>query len=188
MPSFDHLSDNELAGKLAKSGDMRLFEVLYDRFANKIYFKCLSILKSKAAAQDACHDIFLKAYLRLKTFDGRAQIGSWLYAISYNHCIDVLRKRKKWVLEDTEALADHEAHDPQGENEILQLKVRELREVLEALPPVETAILLMKYQDNLSVSDMAVQLKIGESAVKMRLKRARDHANAIYRKRLNKIL
>ena len=188
MPSYNHLSDSELAGKLAKSGDMHLFELLYDRFANRIYFKCLSILKSKPEAQDACHDIFLKAYMRIKTFDGRAQIGSWLYAISYNHCIDVLRKRKKWVMEDAESLQHYEAPDEHGENEILQIKVRELRMVLEALPPVETAILLMKYQDDLSIHAMAEQLNIGESAVKMRLKRARDHANTIYQKRLTKIL
>jgi RNA polymerase sigma-70 factor (ECF subfamily) len=188
MSSYVQLSDTELAEKLARTGDMHLFEILYDRFASKIYFKCLSILKSRQEAQDACHDIFLKAYLRIKSFDGRAQIGSWLYAISYNHCIDVLRKRKKWVLDDLEALADTELADESADHAILKLKVRELRHVLEALPSVETAILLMKYQDDMSIQEMAKHLKIGESAVKMRLKRARDHAATLYQKRLNKIL
>lgn len=181
------LSDAELVSKILETGDPSWFEGLYDRYADKVYHRCLSLLGSSDEARDASHDIFIKVYLQLSKYNHQAAFGTWLYAICYNFCIDSLRKKKRFrlseiddrVLEDTLAESDHD--------DLMQIKVQELRRVLSQLKPEDRSLLLMKYQDDLPVVQIGELLQLGESAVKMRLKRARQRALELYRKRIDPI-
>ncbi|WP_340155976.1 sigma-70 family RNA polymerase sigma factor, partial [uncultured Winogradskyella sp.] len=58
--------------------------------------------------------------------------------------------------------------------EFQDMRVEQLKKVMELISPDEKMILLLKYQDNLSIKELAEALDIGESAVKMRLKRAKE--------------
>ncbi len=161
--------------------DAARFGVLYDRYSAKVFQKCLGMTRDKDLAHDLTHDIFLKAFVGLVKFDHRSKFGTWLYSITYNYCLDHLRKSQRNRTSDVD-----EAIDPGGlsedryETELLSLRADRLSPVLDAIDPADRAILLMKYQDELSIKDMMEVLVLSESAVKMRVLRARERALAKY--------
>jgi RNA polymerase sigma factor (sigma-70 family) len=173
----DTLSDEAVVERIL-AGEQQLQEVLYDRYSAKIYHKCLSLLKDKEAAKDCTHDIIVKIFMNLANFKGKSAFSLWVHSISYNYCIDYLTKQKRTGFSefgnnDYENLADDE---DSLQNKLLQdLKLTQLEAVFELLGADEKLILMMRYQDGMSVRDISETLDIGESAVKMRLKRGRDH-------------
>ena len=175
------LSDEELVAELQRSMDADRFGLLYDRYAAKVFQKCVGMTRDKELAKDLSHDIFMKAFLGLAKFDHRAKFGTWLYSITYNYCLDYLRKNQRQRTESAEE--DLEAEDlteDRSEQELLSLRADRLSPVLEAMDPTDRAALLMKYQDELSIKDMMDILGLSESAVKMRVLRARERALAKY--------
>lgn len=154
------------------------FKLLYSRYAGKIYSKCISLLKEDALAEDATQEIFTKIFLNLSKFAERSKFSTWVYSITYNYCIDYLRRQKKQknlFTGDVDRAPDIPDEDVVDE-ELLQMEVQQLKEVLQSIPVGDKAILLMKYQDDLSIKEIATILEITESAVKMRIKRAKAKA------------
>lgn len=167
--------DTELV-HLIKSGNKRLQNELYDRYNGKIYFKCLAITKSKELAKDLTHDIFIKIFLNLHTFSGKSAFSFWVYAITYNTCMEHLRKKKSSLFKNIEEeleVADLSSADT-TEKLLLELQLDQLKQLLEQMKPHHRLLLLMRYQDGMSIKDISSTLKMSESAVKMRLKRSRE--------------
>jgi len=99
---YKNFSDNEVIEKI-KNGDKSLFEVLYNRYADKVFYKALGLTKDRNIAKDLAHDIMIKIFLNLSKFKGTAPFSLWVHSISYNHCIDYLRKKKKMTYMDFES-------------------------------------------------------------------------------------
>jgi len=178
-------SDKELITQILATGDTTLFGILYDRYANKIYRKCISMVKNTEDAQDLSHDILVKAFLNIARFAGNSSFSTWLYAITYNQCIDFLRQRqKKRTIEFDSAYENIDQVDDEetviAEKKLFDMEVERLQELMYLLSNEDRAILLMKYQDEMSVDDIRQVLNLNISAVKMRLKRARDRLRKHY--------
>ena len=174
------LSDEDLVAELQRAMDADRFGVLYDRYAAKVFQKCMGMTRNRDISQDLAHDIFLKAFLNLSKFDHRSKFGTWLYSITYNYCLDHLRKDQRQRTSDLEEGQVEDGADDRYEAELLSVRADRLGSVLEALEPGDRAMLMMKYQDELSVKDMMDVLGLTESAVKMRALRARERALAKY--------
>lgn len=159
------------------------FGLLYDRYSEKVYHKCISFVKDLDLAQDLAHDVFLKTFLNLSRFNHQSKFSTWLYSLTYNFCIDFVRKNSKVRIEDEDELVNiPQNEDDENEKELLKLRSERLVEVLELIPPGDKAILLMKYQDEMSIHDIQTSMDLAESAVKMRLARAKAKALEVYRK------
>ena len=148
---------------------------MYERYASKILGKCISILKNEAAALDATQEIFMKLLLNLSKFSAKSKFSTWVYSISYNYCIDVVRKRKKQqnLLAEVPRTKEDEDVDEISDAELLEVRIERLEIILDMMNPDDKIILLMKYQDEMSIADISENLRISESAVKMRIKRAK---------------
>ncbi|MBK8472662.1 MAG: RNA polymerase sigma factor [Sphingobacteriales bacterium] len=172
------LNDRQLIDRIISSGDTALFSVLYDRYANKVYRKCIGMVRNKDDAQDLAHDILVKAFLNISNFEGNSTFSTWIYAISYNQCIDFLRQRQKLPTNDYEEsdnLLNYQDDDTQiAEKELFEMGVERLNLLIYQLSEDDRAILLMKYQDGMSIDNIILVLNVTESAVKMRLKRDRE--------------
>lgn len=178
------LSDEQLVSYIIKTKDSTLFAELYDRYAPIIYNKCLGFAKSKVEAEDLTHDIFIKLFIKIGTFKGQSKFSTWLYSFTYNFCVNYIERnsyKKREKVQDTETLKD-KATDEISDEDILNMKTKKLVKVLDVIEPKEKMILLLKYQDNLTIKELCEVLEIGESAVKMRLKRAKEKAMEIYNK------
>ena len=184
------LSDSEAVRLYLQTQEPEYFSLLYHRYAAKVFGKCISILKDYDEAKDAVQDIFIKIMTNLASFGERAQFSTWIYSITYNFCIDVIRKKKKektLFTDDIERVPDVAADEVPDEF-LLAMEVKRLKTVLEMLPSGDKMILLMKYQDEMSIRDISEVLKKTESAIKMKIKRAKHKAQEIYYKKYGKDL
>jgi RNA polymerase sigma factor (sigma-70 family) len=175
------MKDIEVIHRYLQSQASRCFELLYSRYSSKIYAKCISLLKDEALAQDATQEIFLKVFLNLSRFGEKSRFSTWVYSITYNYCIDYLRRKKKQKaifsdeIENIPDIAVEEVSD----KILLEMEISQLKEVLENIPPGDKAILLMKYQDGMSIREIAGVLDKTESAIKMKIKRAKAKAQKV---------
>lgn len=133
------------------------------------------MLGDRGIAEDTTQDIFMKLFTRLVKFEGKSKFSTWVYSVTYNHCIDLIRRGKSRQqivqVEDLNKLP--ERVDEISDAALLELKVHELERALKAIKPDDRAILLMKYQDGMSIKEIGSALRKSDSAVKMQLKRAK---------------
>lgn len=170
------LSDWDIIQKILE-GEKYLLEILYNRYATKVFHKCLSITKDRDISKDLSHDIIIKIFLNLVKFKGTADFSFWVYSITYNHCMDYLKKKKRLHFDDLASKSSTQISTDEIELEhkvLKELRLDQLELLFEELKADEKIILLMRYQDGMSVKEIATTLKVGESAIKMRLKRSRD--------------
>ncbi len=175
------LSDEELIEEIVRSQDSRLVEVLYERYADKVYRRCISFVKEASIAEDLTHDIFIKVYLNLGGFKQKSKFSTWLYSITYNFCVDYVRKKQKDNVVDMEDKEGEIAgRDIDTADDLDHIALDRLTELLEQLKSEDKLILLMKYRDDMSIKDIQVAFDISESAVKMRIKRAKEKLKSLY--------
>lgn len=178
--SISSLSDDQIIRKIILEGHTNYFEVLYTRYRSRVLDKCYSFVKNRELAEELTEDIFTRCYEKLPTFKHRSSFSSWLYSITYNHCIDYLRKKKKLHYPDWNRNYEFpDIVDETGDYEE-DINYDRLLKVLELVHPEEKALILMKYQDNLSIKQISIALRISEDAAKMRLKRARTRVLYLY--------
>ncbi|PCE65065.1 RNA polymerase subunit sigma-70 [Sediminicola luteus] len=180
-------SDEALVSKIVESNDTFLFAILYDRYSNKVYNKCLGFVKNTEEAQDLTHDIFVQLFVKLRTFKGRSKFSTWLYSFTYNFCVNYVqrqlkkRKEKEVLTDDIQNYSNR--HDEEvDDSEIYKMKADKLAKALDRIDVAEKMLLFMKYQDGMSIKEIMSVLEIGESAVKMRLNRAKSKLLEIYKR------
>jgi len=189
LDNINKLSDEDLVEAIVNTNNTLLFETLYDRYAGLVYNKCYGFAKDGDEAKDLTQDLFLKLFVKLASFKGKSKFSTWLYAFTYNHCVNYVTRNTAKKFEkrsvdykDIENLSDdYDEDDPS----FLNMKVEKLKVALELISPEEKMILLLKYQDYLSIKEIESALGIGESAVKMRIKRAKDKLITVYNKNQN---
>ena len=176
MVAAKRLSDWEVIQKVLQ-GEKPLLEILYDRYSAKVFYKCVSITKDRDLSKDLAHDIMIKIFMNLAKFKGTSDFSFWVKSIAYNHCMDYLKKEKRFRTEDMEAgeFEQVSTDEIELENKVLkEIQLEQLEVLFKELKGDDKIILLMRYQDSMSVKHISTTLGIGESAVKMRLKRSRD--------------
>ncbi|GAB3507093.1 RNA polymerase sigma factor [Spirosoma knui] len=174
--------DEQLATRYQQSVENDGFEALYQRYAQKVYQKCLSMTQDDEAAQDLTQDIFIKVFNKLDSFQHRSTFSTWLYSITHHHCLDQLRIGKRMLTESLSEDLQNQCPDAISVDDVANCEERhgELEAVVNSLPADELALLKLKYEQNLSVKELAQQYGLSESAVKMRLKRTRDRLQQVY--------
>lgn len=177
-------TDLELITHYVREQDSTYFTVLYRRYAAKVFAKCISMLADEGLARDATQDIFIKVLLNLSKFTELSSFSTWVYSITYNYCIDLIRKKKKMPLifsEDVGKVSQGvEEMDELPDSVLLEMEQTRLEKVFEHLPPGDKAILMMKYIDDLSIKEIGTVLNKTESAIKMQILRAKQKSQSIY--------
>jgi len=170
------LSDEELVKTIIDTKNTLLFGIIHDRYANKIYTKCAGFSRSDDEAADLTQDVFLMIFVKMGSFKGNSKFSSWVYALTYNFCVNYVNRNKaRKMSEKSEKLNanDHGMSINVEDRSLFQMRSDRLKRALEQIAPEDKAILLLKYQDDVPIKELCAILDIGESAVKMRLKRAK---------------
>jgi RNA polymerase sigma factor (sigma-70 family) len=182
--SVQKLSDEDLVFKIVETNNSQLFAVLYDRFSRVVYNKCYGFSKNKEEAEDLTHDVFIRLFVKLKTFKGNSKFSTWLYSFTYNFCVNYVQrndsKKKERVTVVTDQIKEQDASDEIEDAQLFELKAENLAKAFALIDAKEKMILLMKYQDDMSIKEISEALEVGESAVKMRLKRAKAKVVSVY--------
>jgi RNA polymerase sigma-70 factor, ECF subfamily len=178
-----HLSDEELVKQIVADNDPMLFGKLYDRYAKMVYNKCYGFAKSEDEAEDLTQDVFLQLFIKLRTFKGKSKFSTWLYSFTYNFCANYVNRNKQLKIRDKSVQVENSEHkltEEVPDESLYEMKADKLKKALEHISPEEKSILLLKYQDGASIKELVGLMDIGESAVKMRLKRAKERLLEIY--------
>src|SRR2546426_9758985 len=97
-------ADNKALVKAAQNGDMHAFEELVARHRDKIYARAFSMMRNEEEAIDLSQEAWVKAWQRLKQFQGEASFVTWITRIVINLCLDQLRKQKRLRAESIEQM------------------------------------------------------------------------------------
>ena len=156
----------------AKGGDAKAFEELVKRYDRKMFAVANRITKSREDAEDIVQETFLKAFLRLETFQGKSQFSTWLTRIAMNEGLMLLR-RKRRVFEIFPARSDEHAQvppevfvdlKPSSEESYLRKERKELLTgAVNRLSPKCRKTILLQSMEGRSVEDVAKILGISTS-------------------------
>jgi RNA polymerase sigma-70 factor (ECF subfamily) len=104
-------ADLELARR-CRQGETGAFEELYRAHAGRLFTLVLRMSGSHDAAEDLLQEVFLHAHRKLGTFRGDSSLGTWLYRLAVNHCLDHLRGRQARMSRATDSLDRDDAAEP----------------------------------------------------------------------------
>ena len=104
-------ADLELAER-CRRGDPDAFEELYRAHAGRLYALIFRMAGSVQEAEDLLQDVFLNAHRKLGSFRGDSTLGTWLYRMAVNQCLDFLRGRQAKMARTTGSLDEEGADEP----------------------------------------------------------------------------
>lgn len=180
------LTDNELIDLIIEKYQNNLFDVLHYRYSKKVFGKCLTMIKNEGAARELTQDIFVKVYTHLSTFQKKSSFSTWLYRITYNECIDYLRKNKKnkkdYSISDAinNYLSEKLQEEELTEEDIEEIDFDTVKELMNLITEQDRQLLLMKYDLKFTIKEISGHTNLSESAIKMRLKRAKTKLTRLY--------
>ncbi len=159
---------------LAAGRHARAFDLVVPAFKDRVFRLAYSILRDRAAAEDAAQETFVRVWRALPGFDGRAAVGTWIYAITRNTCLMELRRRRPTVSFDdprsdeaqrvAATIATAPAEDPERDN---------LLKLVESLPRSQQEAVRLFYLEDRSYEAVAESLDMPLGTVKNLLHRAR---------------
>jgi RNA polymerase sigma-70 factor (ECF subfamily) len=172
------MTDEEVV-KRVRAGETALFEVLMRRYNQRLYRMARSILGNDGEAEDVMQEAYVRAYIHLEQFDGRAMFSTWLTKIAVHEALARARKRQKIVeidatSESTEGRMSLQSKEPSPEQEVLTHTMRIVLEAaIDRLPDTYRSVFMLREIEGMNTAETAQCLDIGEDAVKVRLHRAR---------------
>lgn len=148
---------------------------LFDEFADGVYTLGVRILRDRHLAEDVVQDTFIKVMRSLHMYRGDGPIAAWLYRIGYREAIAAARRRRDIPIDPAEMLRSGDRPVAGIEEAILGNElVQRLDMAIGGLSEPLRAAFVLREIEGLSTAGVAQVLEISESAVKMRLARARE--------------
>jgi RNA polymerase sigma-70 factor (ECF subfamily) len=142
-----------------------------------VYYLALRLLSDPTQAEDATHDVFVKAYRKMDQFRGDSNVRTWLYRITINHCQNMAQT---WHQRHMINNADDSVWETTGVNTDNPLRVLETKELgqriqksLDTLPAEYRLLLLLVADEKLSYQEIGVLTDQTADAVRGKLHRAR---------------
>lgn len=145
---------------------------LVPAYRRRVYGLAYGILGDRSAAEDVAQEVFVKVWQAFDSFDGRAQLSTWIYAITRNAAISALRKRPRGVSMSDDAVAMEvdaveAGRQPEDEGDT------QLWRLVEALPDRQRQAIVLFYQEDRSLEEIAGMLGMPVNTVKTHLHRGR---------------
>ncbi len=157
-----------------QSGDRRAFEELLDAYETRVYRLALRFTGNVADAEDVTQEIFLGVYKSLPNFRGASTLGTWIYRVAMNHCLEFRRKRRLETIpyEEELALASVDwRDDPFSVAQKRELS-REVEAALSLLSPMHRDVIVLHELQGLTYQEVAATLDVPVGTVKSRLSNA----------------
>lgn len=175
-----HKSDEDALVAAARGGDSQAFGALVDAYEGAVFNLALRMVGNREDARDLAQTVFVKAYLKLDSFDGRSRLFSWMYRIAINESLN-WRSRRKQQVELNDGL---ESHEPlPDERAVASEEERMVQEALLDLTPDYRQVIVLRHFLDLSHVEMGKVLQLPEKTVKSRLHTARARLAEALRKR-----
>jgi RNA polymerase sigma-70 factor (ECF subfamily) len=182
LSCFGPATAEALVVEAAKSGDHSAFEELWKRHSRTAFALVYRIIRNREDAEDTLQDAWVKAFVHLKTFDGRSKFSTWFTRIAVNSALMVLRRKRTRPetsmdrSEDGETWQQWELPDTKLNGEDLYLKMEAeqmLKEAIDGLRPLLRSVMEIQRLHYMSNKEVAEAAGISLAAVKSRSMRAK---------------
>jgi len=153
-----------------RGGRLEGLHWIYETYSQRILNQCYRILLSREQAEDVLQDLFVRLPGIIAEFRGESSLGTWLYRVAHNMCLNRLqqaRNRNKLEWENIEALS------PRGSGASLELSDL-LGKALAVLDAETRSLLWLKEGEGVPLKELSEIFKLPEGTLKSRLSRARD--------------
>jgi RNA polymerase sigma-70 factor (ECF subfamily) len=178
-PAAEDLSDLELVA-LCQRGEGKFFEILVQRYMEKAFRIALDFTHDTEEAKDLSQEAFLRAFSRIKQFDGRSSFYTWFYRLVVNLCLDHTRRKRKVIWErldsgrddglERKELTDNTSGPDQvaiaGETK------RRVDQTLKAMPKKQRTAFILRNHEGMPIAEVARVMKTTEGTVRVYLHRA----------------
>jgi RNA polymerase sigma-70 factor (ECF subfamily) len=192
---YQNLPDTDLA-RLSVQGDESAFAEIVRRYSPRVFSFSSRFFRRYDLVEEAAQEVFLKAFMQLKNFEGRGSLEGWLTRITVTTCINILRSSKPQaelmaadLTEDETAWLENKMSNAASVNhrseEDKLIAADLVNRVLETLPPEDALILQLIEGEGASIKEAASATGWSESKVKIKAFRARRRMREAVQKLLN---
>ena len=172
-------SDAELAQQ-ALAGSQEAYRTLVSRYASAAINMATRLVRDRALAEDLTQDAFVRAFARLATYDPQRRFSGWFFQVLHNVAIDYLRRRRLNAV-SLDALQSEGFQGPAGDDASSSperdVERRALAGALDAalqrIRPEYREPILLRYQQGLTIEEIATVLGLPSGTVKTHLHRGR---------------
>jgi len=179
MVESEDFRDEELV-EFCQRGQGQHFELLVRRYMQKAFHIAFGFTRDTESAKDLSQDAFLRAYTRIKQFDGRSSFYTWFYRIVVNVCLDYKRRSKRTAADEFDENVESQmepshqpARPPSPDQHVLAGEIsRKVDTALQTLPAKQKTAFILKNQQGLSIKEIAELMETAEGTVKVHLHRA----------------
>jgi len=161
-----------------KDGDAAAFSELYALTYNKVYNYAYHYFRDMHLAQDAVQEIYILVYKKINTLKDPYVFIAWLNQISFHVCYDMAKKRNSnyGVVDDEFFLSfcdENPASNPELQAETQDERQR-LRNIIDSLPYLQRSVVILRYYNDMPLTEIATTMEISLSSVKRYLNVAKD--------------
>jgi RNA polymerase sigma factor (sigma-70 family) len=168
-------------------GNLNAFSVLVDRYKDLVFSLALKMVKNREEAEEVAQDTFIKVFKSLSKFKGDSKFSTWIYKVTYNTCLDRLKKNKR----EQQVVYIDEFNSNQIKSLDNALDVMEdeernqtIQDCINLLPSDDAFLLTLFYFEEQSLEEIAKVVDLTANNVKVKLFRSRKKLTAILKERL----
>ena len=167
-------ADLELSQR-CRRGETGAFEELYRAHAGRLYNLVYRMAGSQAEAEDLLQDVFLLAHRKLGSFRGESSLGTWLYRLAVNQCLDFLRGRQARLSRTTDSLDEDGAAEPAAAAPAVPTAISrlDLDRAIARLPDGCRAAFILHDVEGFEHNEVARLLGVSEGTSKSQVHKAR---------------
>jgi len=173
-------ADLELAQRCGR-GDPDAFEQLYRAHAGRLYTLIVRMVASAETAEDLLQEVFLTAHRKVSNFRGDSSLGTWLYRMAVNHCLDYLRGRQNKMARTTDSIDEEGMVEPVAIAPLVASAISrlDLERAIERLPDGCRTAFVLHDVEGFQHHEIATMLGISEGTSKSQVHKARMKLRAI---------
>ncbi len=179
-------SDLDYINKIV-DGDTSAFAILVDRYKDLVFTLAYKMLKNREEAEEIAQDTFIKIFKSVGKFKGDSKFSTWVYKVTYNTCLDYLKKKKRGInityiedfdLQQLKTLDKiSNAIDEKEKNQLIH-------DCLNVLPSEEAFLLTLFYFEQQSTDEIAKVMDTNANNIKIKLYRTRKKMALLLRQKM----
>jgi len=156
-------------------GDKVAFSYLVNTYEDMVYSLAFRMLRNETDAEDLAQEVFIEVYRSLAQFRGKSKFSTWIYRITYNKAITLLRKNRPEISSDSEVFLEKKGGSDNLEHGLSRDEetIASLQTALKYLTEDEQVMIMLHYYEGQTIEDIASVMQISPSNVKIKLFRAR---------------
>ena len=168
-------------------GDINAFNILVDRYKDLVFSLALKMVKNREEAEEVAQDAFIKVFKSLSQFKGDSKFSTWIYKVTYNTCLDRLKKQKRE--QQVVSIDEFNTNQIKSIDNALDKMENEEREkaiqdCIQLLPADDAFLLTLFYFDEQSLEEIAKVIGLTANNVKVKLFRSRKKLTSILKETL----